>query len=197
MNKGRRHSGCREVSRIFPFLAQQGDGVGEVCVRITGQIGQGKLHQLRYHFLVAFERYSVKCPDTDMTMTEAYQDRGSGGRRLITARQFLAGLDQREGLAGVHAQRFQHFRGQYLADAALQSQPTVAKTAVGRPSRSFGAKVKQPTRAIAKLREKKAPAVADIGIIDMELMTMISERQRFFERICQWLELRSEEHTSE
>src|SRR3546814_15719704 len=50
-------------------------------------------------------------------------------------------------------------------------------------------KVKQPTRAIAKLREKKAPAVADIGIIDMELMTMISERQRFFERICQWLEL--------
>src|SRR3546814_14905797 len=75
-----------------------------------------------------------------MTMTEAYQDRGSGGRRLITARQFLAGLDQREGLAGVHAQRFQHFRGQYLADAALQSQPTVAKTAVGRPSRSFGAR---------------------------------------------------------
>src|SRR3546814_4358791 len=69
-------------------------------------------------------------------MTEAYQDRGSGGRRLITARQFLADLDQREGLAGVHAQRFQHFRGQYLADAALQSQPTVAKTAVGRPSRS-------------------------------------------------------------
>src|SRR3546814_5121468 len=101
-------------------------------------------------------------------MTEAYQDRGSGGRRLITARQFLAGLDQREGLAGVHAQRFQHFRGQYLADAALQSQPTVAKTAVGRPSRSFGAKVKQPTRAIAKLREKKAPAVADIGIIRSE-----------------------------
>src|SRR3546814_10143603 len=87
------------------------------------------------------------------------------------------------------------------SDLALQSQPTVAKTAVGRPSRSFGAKVKQPTRAIAKLREKKAPAVADIGIIDMELMTMISERQRFFERICQWLELakmrRSEEHTSE
>src|SRR3546814_4390963 len=93
------------------------------------------------------------------------------------------------------------FRSQDLADAALQSQPTVAKTAVGRPSRSFGAKVKQPTRAIAKLREKKAPAVADIRIIDMELMTMISERQRFFERICQWLELakmrRSEEHTSE
>src|SRR3546814_6963509 len=81
------------------------------------------------------------------------------------------------------------FRSQDLADAALQSQPTVAKTAVGRPSRSFGAKVKQPTRAISKLREKKAPAVADIGIIDMELMTMISERQRFFERICQWLEL--------
>src|SRR3546814_7123983 len=96
------------------------------------------------------------------------------------------------------------------SDLALQSQPTVAKTAVGRPSRSFGAKVKQPTRAIAKLREKKAPAVADIGIIDMELMTMISERQRFFERICQCLELakmryplfaghsaRSEAHTSE
>src|SRR3546814_13110670 len=96
-----------------------------------------------------------------MTMTEAYQDRGSGGRRLITARQFLAGLDQREGLAGVHAQRFQHFRGQYLADAALQSQPTVANTAVGRPSRSFGAKVKQPSRAIAKLSAKQAPAVDD------------------------------------
>src|SRR3546814_10383152 len=122
-------------------------------------------------------------------MTEGYQARGSGWRRLITARQFLAGLDQREGLAGVHAQRFQHFRGQYLADAALQSQPTVAKTAVGRTSRSFGSKVKQPTRAIAMLREKKDPAVADIGTIEMELMTMISEHQRLFELICQWLEM--------
>src|SRR3546814_10918756 len=83
------------------LLAQQGDGWGEVRVRITDQIGQAILHQLRHHVLVAFERYSLKCPDTDMTMTEAYQDRGSGGRRLITARQFLAGLDQREGLAGV------------------------------------------------------------------------------------------------
>src|SRR3546814_20027035 len=90
------------------------------------------LHQLRHHVLVAFERYSLKCPDTDMTMTEAYQDRGSGGRRLITARQFLAGLDHREGLAGVQAQRFTHFRGQYLADAALQRQPHVAKTAADR-----------------------------------------------------------------
>src|SRR3546814_20481033 len=98
-----------------------------------------------------------RSPDTDMTMTEAYQDRGSGGRRLITARQFLAGLDQREGLAGVHAQRFQHFRGKYLADAALQSQPTVAKTAVGRPYRSFGAKVTQPTRTEAG-RDGKACA---------------------------------------
>src|SRR3546814_12516129 len=112
-----------------------GDGSSDVCssdlvrVRITDQIGQAILHQLRHHVLVAFERYSLKCPDTDMTMTEAYQDRGSGGRRLITARQFLAGLDQREGLAGVHAPRFQHFRGQYLADAALQSLPTVPKKA--------------------------------------------------------------------
>src|SRR3546814_9385931 len=93
MNKARRHIGCREVSRIFHYLAQQGEGWGEVRVRITDQIGQALLHPLRHHVLVAFDSYSLKCPDTGMTMSAAYRDRGSGGRRLRTARPLPPGLE--------------------------------------------------------------------------------------------------------
>src|SRR3546814_12405468 len=52
MNKARRHIRCRAVSRIFNYLAQQVDGLGEVGVRITEPIGQVILTHFSNHYIL-------------------------------------------------------------------------------------------------------------------------------------------------
>ena len=113
-----------------------------------------------------------------MAVAEPDQHRRAGRRGLVAALQRLAGLDQREGLRGVDAERLEHLGREHLAHAALQRQPPVAEAAVGRLARALGAEVEQPARAVAELGEQEAAAVADVGIVHAELVAVIAQRQR-------------------
>src|SRR4030095_4148601 len=81
--------------------------------------------------------------DPDMTVAQPDQHRRSGGGGFVVALERLAGLDQREGLAGLDAERLEHFRGEDLAHRALEREAAVAEAAVGRLARSLGAEVEQ------------------------------------------------------
>ena len=122
-------------------------------------------------------------------MAEAHQHGRAGRRRLVVARQRLAGLDQAEGLGGVDALSFQQLAGQELADAALQRQPSVAGTRPGRAAAALGGEVEQAAvAAVVELGEQEAAAVAQIGIVCPELMTVIAQCQRPVETAGQRLE---------
>ena len=116
--------------------------------------------------------------DADMAVAEPGQHRRAGRRGLVAALQLLAGLEQREGLRGVDAERLEHLGREHLAHAALQRQPPVAEAAVGRRARALGAEVEQPAAVVAQLGEQEAAAVADVGIVHAELVAVIAQRQR-------------------
>ena len=88
-------------------------------------------------------REPLEGADADVAVDEADEDRGAGRRGLVAADQRLAGLDQREGLRGVDAERLEHLGGEDLAHAALERQPAVAHARPGRRARALGAEVEQ------------------------------------------------------
>jgi hypothetical protein len=94
------------------------------------------------------------------------------------ALQRLAGFKQREGFRGVDAERFEHLRGQHLADATLERQAPIAEARIGRLARALGAEIQQAVLIVAQLRVEKAAPVADLRIVHAELMAMITHRQR-------------------
>ena len=101
----------------------------------------------------------------------------------------LAGLDQREGLRGVDAERLEHLGGEDLAHAALQRQPAVAAARPGRRARALGAEVEQAAvDEVAHLGEEEAAAVAEVGVVDAELVAVVAQRQRLGEAAGQRLE---------
>ena len=57
--------------------------------------------------------------EADVAVRQPHQHRRPGGRRLVAARQRLAGLDQGEGAAGRDALGLQHGGGQDFADALV------------------------------------------------------------------------------
>ena len=111
-------------------------------------------------------------------MAEPGEDRRAGRRRLVAALELLAGLEQREGLRGVHTERFEHLGRKHFAHPALQGQPAVGGAAVGRLARTLGAEVEQPAVGLAKLGEQEAAAIADVRIVHAELVAVIAQRQR-------------------
>src|SRR5882724_2964398 len=121
---------------------------------------------------------ALKRPDASMQMAVAHQDRGTRWRRLIPAHELFAGFDQAEGFGGFDAQRLEHFGGEHLAQAAVQREAAVAFARPGRLAASLGSKVQKAARfSIAHLREEKAAAVTEIGIVDAELMAVVAQRQ--------------------
>ena len=95
---------------------------------------------------LAEESEPLERADADVAVAEPRQHRRAGRRGLVAALQRLAGLEQREALRGVDAQRFEHLGRQHLADPALERQPAVGVAAVGRLARALGAEVEQPVR---------------------------------------------------
>ena len=101
----------------------------------------------------------------------------------------LAGLDQAEGFRGVDAERLQHFGRENLANAALEGEPPVAPARPGRLPAALRAEIEQPpVLGVAQLREEKAAAVAEIGIVRAKLMAVIAQRQRLDEAARQGFE---------
>ena len=118
------------------------------------------------------------------TSTEERVGEGSSPRV-----QRLAGLDQREGLGGVDAERLEHLGGEDLAHAALQRQPAVAAARPGGGARALGAEVEQAAVGeVARLGEEKAAAVAEVGVVGAELVAVVAQRQRLGEAAGQRLE---------
>ena len=116
--------------------------------------------------------------DADVAVLEPDQHRRPGRGGLVVALERLAGLDQREGLGGLDAERLEHLGRQHLADAALERQPAVADAAIGRLARALGAEIEQAAGPVAQLREQEPAPVADIRIVNSELVAVIAQRQR-------------------
>src|SRR5690606_25862131 len=95
-------------------------------------------------------------------------------RGLIAPPQLLAGLDHRESLRGVDPERLEHFRGEDLAHRALERQAAVRGAAPRRQPTAFGAKVEQPAGAVANLREGETAAVADLRVVNPELVAVVA-----------------------
>ena len=132
---------------------------------------------------------ALEAAEADVAVAEPDQHRRARRRGLVAAHQRLAGLDQREGLRGVDAQRLQHLGRQHLAHAALQRQPPVAAARPGRLARALGAEIEQAAvRAVAQLGEQEAAAVAEVGVVDAELVAVVAQRQRLGEVAGQRLE---------
>ena len=96
--------------------------------------------------------------DPDMAVLQPDEHGGTGGRGLVVALQRLAGLDQREGLRGLDAERLEHLGREHLAHAALQGQPAVAEAAIGGLARALGAEIEQ-----AALRRRAAARTGSRG----------------------------------
>ncbi len=109
------------------------------------------------------EGQALERAEADVAVRKPHQHRGARRRGLVAARQRLAGLEQRERLRGVDAERLQHLRRQHLAHAALQRQPAVAEARIGRLARALGAEIEQPACIVAQLGEQEAAAIADVA----------------------------------
>ena len=113
-----------------------------------------------------------------MAVAEAGQHGRAGRRWLVAPGQLLAGLDQREALRRVDAERLEHLARQHLAQPAFESQPAITEPAVGGLPRSLGTKVEQPAKFVPQLREQEAASVADVGIVGAKLVPVIAQGQR-------------------
>ena len=114
------------------------------------------------------------CEWLSRTSTEERVGEGSSPRI-----ELLAGLDQAEGFRGVDAERLQHLGGEHLAHAALQRQAAVGGARPGRAAAALGAEVEQPAvLEVVHLGEEEAAAVAELGVVNAELVAVIAQRQR-------------------
>ena len=119
-----------------PLGAEPGDGADHAVVEAGDRVGRrggvgpvvgdGVVDQPAERVGLAEGGEALEAADADVAVAEADQHRGAGGRGLVAARERLAGLDEREGLRGVDAERLEHLGGEDLAHAALQRQPPVA-----------------------------------------------------------------------
>src|SRR5262249_56480892 len=101
------------------------------------------------------------------------------------------GLDERERLRRVHAERFQHLGREHLAHAALEGQPTVAATRPRRLSGPLRTEVEQAAVLdVVELGVQEAATVAELRVVDAELVAVIAERQALGEVVRQRIERR-------
>jgi hypothetical protein len=119
----------------------------------------------------------LEAADADMAVAQPRQHGGAGGRRLVAAPQRLAGFHHAEGFGGVDAQRLEHLGGQNFAHRAFQRQPPVARAAPWGGAAALGAQIEQPPFAIEHLRKQKAAPVAQLGVVNPELVPVIAQRQ--------------------
>ena len=126
-------------------------------------------------------RQPLETANTDMAVVKPYQYCRAGWRRFVASHKGLTSFDDREGARSRDPERFEHFGGEHLAHAALQCQTAIAEAAIGCGARALCAQVHQAVPLIATLREQEPSPVADIGVVNAELVTVIAERQRLRE----------------
>jgi hypothetical protein len=147
----------------------------------AGQLGHvvadDVLEQALHRAPLAQMREALEGPEPDVRMTEAHENRGACGGRLVAALQSLSCLDEREGPTRGYAARLEHRGREDLANAPLQREPSVSAARPGRLAAPLRAQVEQPS-VLLELREQKATPIAQLGVVHTELMTVIAERQR-------------------
>ncbi len=118
--------------------------------------------------------------EPDIGGRQPHQHRSPRRAGLIGPLQGLARLDQGEGPAGWNAQGLQHLAGQHLPHPALEGQPAVGGARPGGAARALGPEVEQPAAPrLAHLGEQEAAAVAEVWVVDPELMAVIARGQGF------------------
>ena len=92
------------------------------------------------------------------------------------------GTGKAEAPGGVDAERFEQLGGEHFADPALQREPAVAHAGARGLTAALGSEVQQATvHAIEELREQESPAVSEVRVVALELMTVVTQRQRLRE----------------
>ena len=186
VDEARHHVTRREIGHAFDHQMHQTHGrlvaVGGVFGgRRAGELRQAIVDQLNHMIALLQGQQALEGADADMSVAEPRQHGGAGWRGLVAAFELLAGFDHRKGLRRVHAERFEHFGRQDLAHRAFQRQPSIAAPAPRRGARSLGAEIHQAPGFVPHLSEQKAAPVADLGIVDPELMPVIAQRERLGE----------------
>ena len=122
---------------------------------------------------------ALEAADADMRVAEPHEHGRARRRRLVAAGQLLAGLDQAERFRRVDAERLQHLRRQHLAHAALQRQAPVGAARPRRLAAAFGGEIEQTAvDAVVELGEEEAAAVAELRVVDPELVPVIAQGER-------------------
>ena len=156
--------------------------------RRAGELRQAIVDQLFHVIALLQGQQALEGADADMSVAEPRHRGGAGGRGLVAALKLLAGFDYRKSLRRIHAERFEHLGGQNLPHRALQRQPPIAPTAPRRGARSLSAEIHESPGFVPHLGEEKASSIADLGIVDPELMTVIAQRERVGEIAGQGIE---------
>jgi hypothetical protein len=173
----------RHIGHAGDDLMQQDDGGVARVRRAIGHGGTGILRQCiidqRSQMLVLLQCHQpLETADADMAMRQAGQNRRTCRAGFIPAMEMLAGFHHAQRFGRVGAQGFEHFGRQNFAHRAFQRQTAIALTAPWRGARTLGAKVEQAARAIAHLGKQETAPVAQLRIINPELMPVIAQRQR-------------------
>jgi hypothetical protein len=117
-----------------------------------------------------------------MAVRQADEDAAACRRGLVVALQLLPGLDQRERLRGVDAEGLEHLGCEDFAHAALEGKAPVGAARPRRAARALGREIEQAAvLEVITLGEEKAAAVAEVGVVKLELVTVIAEREGLFE----------------
>src|SRR5262249_47746932 len=103
---------------------------------------------------LAEERMALEAAETDVRMAEPDEHGRARRRGLVAAEEHLAGLEERERLRGVDAERLEHRGREDLADATLQGEPPVALARPRRLAAALRAEVEEAAvLGVAELRE--------------------------------------------
>ena len=134
---------------------------------------------------------ALKRAKADVAERKAREHGRARGAGFIAALQRLAGFNEAERTRCGNAERLEHRRGQHFAHAALQRQASVPRAGPGGCPRALGGEIEQsPADRLAHLGEQEPAAIAQIGIVNAELMAVIAHRQRLAEVTRQGFETR-------
>ena len=188
-----RHPAGDEVRAVRHDPSHQTGGFRLQIARVRRGVVEAHdmLHELTDLFAPVQEGVALEGAEADRGEGQPRQHRRTRRRGFVAPFQRFARFEQREAPGGGHAQRLQHLGGQHLAHAALQCQPPVAEARVRRLARTLGGQVQQPPAHISPLAHlgvEEAPAVADLGVVSLELVAVVAGGQRLREVARQRLE---------
>ena len=153
-------------------------------------VGDGVRQKLVEPGRFADVREPLKGAEANVRVAQANEHRRSRGRWLVAALEHLTGLEEAERLRRVDAERLEHLGGEHLTYAALERQSPVRAARPRGLAAALGAQIEQAPGVVFELREEEASSVSERGVVHVELVSVVAQRQRFLEVLRERLEPR-------